>query len=294
MAAGRHGGADEGFDERHFTTQDGLRLQFRDYGRCGRQAGDRFALLCLPGLARNGKDYHDLAQGLSTRCRVLCPDYRGVGRSQYAPRWRDYSPQANLNDLRHLLAVTGVHHVVAIGTSYGGILAAGLAVMLPGAVRGVVLNDIGPDVAPGSLKRVLDHIGRDHRPADWSAAVDYMKGAFPHLPAGTEERWLRIAQNTFHEVNGCLRVDWDIALAKPLPGLLRENGNLWPLFLALSRIPALAVRGELSDILSPQTFQRMAAEIPGLGTMTVPGVGHAPDLAEPPARRRVEAFLDGI
>jgi pimeloyl-ACP methyl ester carboxylesterase len=291
MAPDRHGGTEEGFRERHFTAQDGLRLFFREYGR---ERDGRFAVLCLPGLARNGKDYHDLARRLSARHRVLCPDYRGVGRSQYAPDWRAYSPQANLNDLRHLLAVAGVHRVVAIGTSYGGLLAAGLAVMLPGAICGVVLNDIGPDVAPGSLRQVLDHIGRDHRPANWEVAVDYMKRTFPHLPAGTEERWRRIADHTFREVNGRLRVDWDIALAKPLPGLARENGDLWPLFRALSRIPALAVRGELSEFLSRQTFQRMTAEMHGLDTLTVPGVGHAPDLAEPPAGDRVEAFLDGI
>jgi pimeloyl-ACP methyl ester carboxylesterase len=293
MTAARHGDAGDGFDERHFTAQDGLRLYFRDYG-WGREQGERFAVLCLPGLARNSKDYQDLAQSLARRCRVLCPDYRGVGRSQYAPHWRAYSPQANLNDLRHLLAVTGIDRVVAIGTSYGGILAAGLAIMLPAAVRGVVLNDIGPDVAPGSLRRVLAHVGGDPRPASWVAAVDYMKRTFPHLPARDEKRWLRIAQHTFCEIGGLLRVDWDIALAKPLPGLWGEIGDLWPLFRALSRIPTLAVRGQLSDILSPHTFTRMAAEIGGLDTLTVPGVGHAPDLAEPPARGRIETFLDGI
>lgn len=291
MAGDGHGATDDGFSEHHFTAEDGLRLYFRDYGRQPRQ---RLALLCLPGLARNSKDYHDLARRLSVRHRVLCPDYRGVGRSQYAPDWRAYSPRANLNDLRHLLAVAGVHSIVAVGTSYGGILAAGLAVMLPSAVRGVVLNDIGPDVTPATLGRVLAHVGGDPRPADWAAAVDYLQQAFPHLPARTEDRWLRIAHHTFREVGGRLRVDWDVALAKPLPGLWRETGDLWPLFRALSRLPVVAVRGELSDVLDASTFRRMADQIPGLAAVTVPGVGHAPDLADEPTRRRIEALLDDL
>jgi len=291
MAGDRHGGTDDGFAERHFAAEDGLRLYFRDYGRQPRQ---RAALLCLPGLARNSKDYHDLARRFSARHRVLCPDYRGVGRSQYASDWRAYSPRANLNDLRHLLAVAGVHRVIAVGTSYGGALAAGLAVMLPGAVRGVVLNDIGPDLASGALARIVAHVGGDPRPADWAAAVDYLKRTFPHLPAGSEDRWLRIARHTFREADDGLRVDWDVALARAIRRRWRESGDLWPLFRALSRIPVLAVRGELSDVLDASTFRRMADQIPGLAALTVPGVGHAPDLAEEPARRRVKAFLDGL
>lgn len=292
MADGGHGGMDGTFTEDWFTSQDGLRLFFRDYRSNGRRSP--FAILCLPGLARSGRDFHELAGRLSAHWRVLCPDYRGVGRSQVATDWQTYSPQACLDDLRHLLAVAGVERVVAVGISYGGILAAALAATAAGAVRGVVLDDIGPEVMPGALDRVLDYVGRDYRPADWTDAVAYLKRAFPNLPVRTEARWIEVARNTFREEDGRLRVDWDTAIARPLPDIWREHGDLWPVFRGLSRVPTLAIRGALSDILDAATFARMTEEIDGLAAVTVPDSGHVPDLAESAICDRIEAFMDGI
>lgn len=289
MAGKAHGGNDGGVIEESFTSQDGLSLFFRDYRRARR---DPFAVLCLPGLARSGRDFDDLAIRLSTRYRVLCPDYRGVGRSQPAGDWRTYSPESCLNDLRHLLAVAGVHRVVVIGISYGGILAAALAIAAAGVVRGVVLDDIGPEMIPGAMDRVLDHVGRNHHPADWAEAVAYVKRVFPGLPIRSEERWLQFARNTFRDEGGRLQVGWDTALARPLPALWREHGDLWPLFRALSRIPTLAIRGARSDILGAATFVRMSAEIAGLAAVTVPDAGHVPDLAESSLCARIEAFIE--
>ena len=49
--------------------------------------------------------------------RVVCPDYRGRGRSAYDPDWRNYRPQTHLGDLLALLTVAGIDRVVALGTS---------------------------------------------------------------------------------------------------------------------------------------------------------------------------------
>ena len=167
-----------------------------------------------------------------------------------------------------------------------------MAVAMPCAVAGVVLNDIGPEVVPGGLKRVLAHIGTRHRLTDWAAAVDYLKKAFPNLPATSEERWLRIARNTFREQAGTLVNDWDTEISKSVRQMSEQAPDLWPVFKALARIPALCVRGEKSDILSERTHRLMAGEISGLGVITVPDVGHAPDLAEACLADKIEAFLD--
>ena len=39
-------------------------------------------LVCVHGLTRNGKDFDDLAEALSARYRVICPDMPGRGRSE--------------------------------------------------------------------------------------------------------------------------------------------------------------------------------------------------------------------
>ena len=59
------------YRERRLTAQDGLSLYYRDYGD---PLAEATPVLCLTGLTRNSKDYHDLATRLSAGRRVLCPE----------------------------------------------------------------------------------------------------------------------------------------------------------------------------------------------------------------------------
>ena len=53
----------------------------------------------------------------------------------------------------------------------------------------------------------------------------------------------------------------------------------------------LAIRGELSDILSAATLERMAASCPSAKPCTVPRTGHAPTLEEPEAQAAIARLL---
>ena len=279
----------EGYREHTYAAEDGLRLYYRDYGD---PLSAATAVLCLPGLTRNAKDFHGLALWMSRERRVLCPDYRGRGRSEFDPKWRRYRPATYVNDLRHLLAVANLHRVVAIGTSLGGILAASMAVAMPCALAGAVLNDIGPVVERAGLGRIIDYI-QDARPQpDWETAARHLRDTLPFLRAEDAEGWLELAHGTYRECgDGLLRVDWDPALIKPLLETKGHVGDLWPLFGALGGRPLLAVRGEHSDVLGARTFDRMADSMPGLERITVPGVGHAPTLKDFATREAIDALL---
>ena len=130
------------YREATVSAQDGLALYYRDYGDA---LASKTPVLCLPGLTRNSADFAELAARLSRGRRVLCPDYRGRGRSAYDSNWRNYDPYVYINDISHLLAATGIGRAVIVGTSMGGLLAMGLAVLRPTLVAGAVLNDIGPN-----------------------------------------------------------------------------------------------------------------------------------------------------
>ena len=56
----------------------------------------------------------------------------------------------------------------------------------------------------------------------------------------------------------------------------------------------LAIRGDLSEVLSPATFDRMAVEMPGLIQLTLPDVGHAPMLDEPESEQAIDEFFARI
>src|SRR5579883_2367118 len=136
------------YRERHFRAQDDLELYYRDYGD---PASPRLPALCLTGLTRNARDYEGLAERLSAERRVVSPDYRGRGRSQYDRDWRNYRPEVYLSDIRHLLIAANLERVVVIGTSLGGILAMALGVLQPAAVAAVVLNDVGPELGASGI-----------------------------------------------------------------------------------------------------------------------------------------------
>jgi pimeloyl-ACP methyl ester carboxylesterase len=274
-----------------FSARDGLRLFWREYGD---PLSDATPILCLPGLTRNGKDFAAFASHHAPGRRVLCPDYRGRGRSGYAANWRSYSPETCLDDLMHLMAVADVHRCIVVGASFGGLLGVGLAAAMPSALTALVMNDIGPEIEFPSYTSLLDVIGRDHPLASWDDAVPALRAMFPRLVFRDERSWEAAARNTWREGDdGLLHADWDPALAKPLQRT-PPPAPLWGLFRAVRRIPVLALRGEYSDMLSVTCFDRMAAEKPDILRVTVTGAGHTPTLDEPDARKALDDFLASV
>ena len=278
----------EEFRECRHLSQDGLSIYYRDYGD---PLSVATPVLCLAGLTRNSKDFHAAASRLAGARRVICPDYRGRGRSDYDADPGNYHPATHISDIRHLMVATGLHRAIVIGTSFGGMLAMGMALAMPGSLRAVVLNDIGPEAAPGGLKRIMAYVGADRPQPDWDSAVEEMKRMFPTLSCSSGAEWLDAAQATWRGgPDGLLHFDWDVKLARTV-ARARRNIEPWPLFRGLAHIPVLALRGELSDVLSQEVFERMADEHAGLTAVTVPGCGHPPRLIEPAAVEALDDFV---
>jgi len=278
-----------GFRECFYTAQDGLRLYYRDYGEAH---PGRSAVLCLPGVARNSRDFHELALRTSRSRRVLSVDYRGRGRSDYDPDWRHYEPRTYVDDARHLLAATNTHRVAAIGISFGGLVAMGLAVAAPAAVKAIVLDDVGPAVETGGTARIFAYIRAMGPQASWEDATREVRRAFPMLSIKSDAGWLRFARATYRQGDdGLLHADWDPNIVKPFENPDGSPYDLWALYRGVALLPMLAVRGGESDVLSEATFSRMKAEKPDLVQVTVPGVGHAPSLAEPEVAAALDDFL---
>ncbi|MDH3233060.1 MAG: alpha/beta hydrolase [Alphaproteobacteria bacterium] len=279
------------FREHTISAQDGLALYVRDYGDAN---SERTPLLCLTGLTRNSADYHAFASARSADRRVISLDYRGRGRSGYDPDWRNYKPETYIGDIRHVLAATNCHRVVSVGTSLGAMLTMGLGVAAPSTLAGAILNDAGPELDPAGIARILEYVGDDTPVDDWDAATARVKTLFPSLPITSKEDWRALAERTFRiREDGKLVYDWDTAIVNNLRAI-KELPDLWALFHALRQVPVLALRGETSDVLSPETFERMGETMANLTRVTVPGVGHVPSMEEPVAKQAIDAFLNDL
>ena len=77
------------FAEKFFRSRDGLQLYYRDYAGDARKA----PVLCLHGLTRNSRDFAALAEHIAPARRVIVPDQRGRGRSQYDTPLVELSPR---------------------------------------------------------------------------------------------------------------------------------------------------------------------------------------------------------
>ena len=278
------------FREHQVRAQDGLLLSVRDY-----PGGRATPLFCLAGLSRNAADFDALARWQAPQRRVVAFDYRGRGKSGYDRSTRSYRPQVYLQDARQVQIALGLERVVYCGTSLGGFLTMGAAALMPITVAGAILNDSGPELAPGGVERILGYLRQMWQapPADLSTTVTYLRQLLPQLRFQSDQDWQDFARNSFQEVAGRLEPIWDrgllraLARAEPLP-------DLWALFAALVPFPTLVLRGEGSDLLKPDTLTRMAAAHPQLRSVTVPGTAHAPTLAEPESRAAIETFLAEI
>lgn len=276
--------------EHHISAGDGLSLYARDYG----PGSSRNNVLCLSGLTRNSKDFHTFADRLISRhdVRVIVPDYRGRGRSAYDADWRHYHPRTYIDDIRHLTTALGVHRFAVVGTSLGGILAMALGTAMPGAVRGALLNDIGPAIPTTGLGPVLAYMRNTTPLPDWERAVAHLRATFPHLPASSTEDWQEIAEATYRvNETGQLVFDWDPAIGRAFDVQDSSGIDLWPYFRSLGRVPVLAVRGGLSPFVPDALWQDMATEHPGMTQITIEGVGHAPSLNEHAVTSAMEAWL---
>ncbi len=282
------------FADAHWTSRDGLKLHYRDYPQNPDAREGRPAILCLPGLTRNARDFESLAERLAGEWRVVCPDLRGRGDSAYARDSASYVPLQYADDLGQLIAQVGLTRFVAVGTSLGGLLTMILALTVPQMLAGAVLNDIGPVIEDVGLTRIRNYVGQGRSFATWmhaARALEESQGAaFPRFEIAD---WLRMAKRVMTlGPNGRIVFDYDMKIAEPLAQQGGEAGfDLWPGLEALAGRPVLLLRGALSDLLSVATLDEMARRLPMAEAVTLPDVGHAPTLDEPEAVAAIDRLL---
>ena len=280
------------YEERHLVVRDDLKLYYRDYPG----SSSKPPILCLHGLTRNSRDFAEFAERHSPEFRVLALDFRGRGASQYDPVPMRYNPLTYAGDVIELLDELSIEKAIFVGTSLGGLVTMAVAAMQPQRIAGTILNDVGPDVDPSGVDRILTYVGNDRRYGSWDEAADAISSNYgSSFDRYSHDDWVRMAKRNCREENGEIRFDYDMAIAEPF----RNAGpapevDLWPLFNVLASKPLLVVRGANSDLLTAKTAERMRAAGPEVKIATVQGVGHAPELNEPEALEAIDAFLASL
>ncbi|HEV2865766.1 MAG TPA: alpha/beta hydrolase [Allosphingosinicella sp.] len=277
----------------YWQSGDGLRLHYRDY------PGDegRPPIICIPGLTRNARDFEGVAERLAGSWRIICVELRGRGESAYAKDPSTYVPLVYLQDLEALIRELALKRFILFGTSLGGLMTMLLSMNQGDRIAGALINDIGPVLETRGLEHIRSYVGRAQNWPTWLHAARFLcEGQRHRYPDWALDQWLVYAKRLCRLTpGGRVVLDYDMRIAEPFRQPGGESGfDLWTAFAGLKGIPSLVLRGELSDLLSEATVERMKAENPAMESVTVARVGHAPTLDEPEAAAAIDHLLKRI
>lgn len=256
-------------------------------------------LIAVHGLTRQGRDFDVLARALAPHMTVVCPDVAGRGDSDWLADPMQYGIATYVQDMLLLLARLQARRVLWLGTSMGGLIGMAMAALPKSPIERLVLNDVGPTVTKSSLLRISEYVGAPLRFSSQQQGAEYMRAVAPGFGPHSDAQWLELSIPMLRQDGDGWVLHYDPRIAAPLGFLRSPDADAllasaqqqgWAAYDAI-RARTLVLRGENSDLLTPQTVEQMRQRGPHAHVDTIAGVGHAPTLVHDDQVRLVRDFL---
>lgn len=268
-----------------FHAADGTKLYYEE-------SGEGIPVLALAGLTRNTRDFDHVAPHLPVR--LIRMDYRGRGQSDWAD-YTTYNIPQEAADALALLDHLGLKQAAILGTSRGGLIAMFLAATAKDRLLGVVLNDIGPELAPIGMSVISNYIGKNPAEDNHEDAARARGRNWVHFADVPHARWLAEVRAHYAQTADGLVIRYDPKLrdavkeagAQPMP-------DLWPLYDALGGLPLALIRGANSDLLTETCADEMLRRRPDMIRADIAGRGHVPFLDEEDALDALTEWLEDL
>ncbi len=273
----------------NYLTCEGRELHYTEWG-----AQHRETVIAWHGLARTGRDMDDVAEHLSQRYRVICPDTLGRGLSQWSPEpEKEYCLAFYVQQARALVDQLGLQDFHWLGTSMGGAIGlVAAATALRGRVRRLILNDSGPQIADAAIARIRGYAGNPAAFASVTELENYFRTVYKPYGALSDAQWRRLTETSTRRLpDGRVTPHYDPAMVMQFSHHT-DDYLLWNEWDSLD-LPVLCLRGESSDLLLPDTAEQMRQRGPQAVVVEITGCGHAPALNTPAQFALVERFLAG-
>ena len=273
-------------------------LHRMSYWQWGDPANDK-VLVCVHGLARQGRDFDVFAQAMQQEYRVICPDVVGRGQSDWLRDPGGYQIPNYIADMVTLLARVNAKTVHWVGTSMGGLIGMGLASLPKSPIQRLVINDVGPTLEFSALQRIGNYLGL---PIQWGSveeAAAYLATISVGFGPHTSAQWMALCgpmvKPEVLDGKTVYKLHYDPQIAAPFRAVTPEaaaagQAMLWMGYDAIV-CPTLLLRGAVSDLLSEATAQAMTQRGPKARLVEFAGVGHAPMLVQADQVAAVREFL---
>jgi pimeloyl-ACP methyl ester carboxylesterase len=245
--------------DRH-ATLNGLRFHWLERGT---PSGP--PLLLIHGAAQTAHSFDEVAPDLARDHFVVSIDQRGHGDTAWAPRYRR---EDFVRDIGAILDHHGWSSVTLIAMSLGGLNSMAFTAAHPDRVRGLVVVDVVPTIAP----RGREEIGRQLGIRDFASFEDAVAQAHAFNPRRTLENIReRLGHAMREQPDGRWGYKFDPGI---VGGAEADLDRLWADVRKI-RCPALLLRGAESPILTAEAAERFTREVRGAVTAEVAGAGHS-------------------
>jgi pimeloyl-ACP methyl ester carboxylesterase len=226
-------------------------------------------LVLLHGGYMSAHHWDMASLALSERFHVFAIDQRGHGDSEW-PRDRDLTISSMIDDTAALIRVLGLEKPMIMGHSMGGRVAMPLLAEQDVASK-LVLVDIGPEAGWARGENM-----RSNASAWEFESVDaYVESVRAGAPGRSREQVLAtMGYNLLQRVDGVLSSK-SLRRNGVRTGYESDRRRVATLeSMAAIRCPVLVVRGESSNMLSPDACERLLSTLRDGRVVTVPDCGH--------------------
>ena len=225
---------------------------------------------------------------------LVLVDLKGRGRSSYRRRSNDYSSLNDARDLSALADALGLERAAFLGQGYGGQVIMALASLRPKLLAAAILIDSGPLTDPRGLVRLrnnLEHIGSLKGETVIRTAFRQVLAA--DYPGASDAVLDRLAQRTHLLDKRGAHGLFDPYFLKRLHEFEHDDVLVpqWPLFEALTPVPLMLLRTQLTDQLRRQTFDEMLVRRSDATALVIAGQGSPALLDHADEVGAIAAFL---
>jgi pimeloyl-ACP methyl ester carboxylesterase len=216
--------------------------------------------------------YEELGRALGADHYVLAPDLPGHGDSDPMEEFGRHPLAASVQPL---LDRFGIRRAVLIGASLGGMTSITFTASHADVVEGIVLIDVGHRLEEEGVRKIIGFMQAHDSFASLEDAANEISA---YLPNRKEIRPESLSRNLRQRPDG--RWVWKHSLGRRL-NIEGGLGDNWRTILegleeeaAGLRCPVLVLRGAMSDVLSGEGAEEVAAVIPHARLETVDKAGH--------------------